>query len=78
MPRRVGHDLLPRRLTRKQDVPRFLTDPTVPLANNLAEQDRRMMKVRQKISEDFRSKNGPRHLATIRLAPSTAKNQGQT
>ena len=38
-PRRVGHNLLLRLSTRKQDVLRFLTDPGVPFTNNLAEQD---------------------------------------
>src|SRR5580692_337163 len=49
-PRRVGHNLLLRLSTRKQDVLRFLIDPSVPFTNNLAEQDGRMMKLRQKIS----------------------------
>ena len=47
-PRRVGHNLLLRLSTRKQDVLRFLSDPTVPFTNNLAERDGRMMKLRQK------------------------------
>ena len=38
-PRRVGHNLLLRLSTRKSDVLRFLSDPTVPFTNNLAEQD---------------------------------------
>ena len=46
---RLGHNLLLRLHARKQDVLRFLTDPSVPFTNNLAEQDARMMKVRQKI-----------------------------
>ena len=36
-PRRIGHNLLLRLSTRKQDVLRFLTDPRVPFTNNLAE-----------------------------------------
>src|SRR4029077_2940284 len=47
-PRRVGHNLLLRLSTRRLDVLRFLTDPTVPFTNNLAERDGRMMKLRQK------------------------------
>jgi transposase len=43
--RRVGHNLLLRLRDFKPDVPRFLTDPTVPFTNNLAEQDARMMKL---------------------------------
>ena len=54
-PRRVGHNLLLRLSTYKQDVLRFLTDPQVPFTNNLAERDGRMMKLRQKISGGFRA-----------------------
>jgi transposase len=38
-PRRVGHNLLVRLSTRRQDVLRFLTHPHVPFTNNLAERD---------------------------------------
>ena len=75
-PRRVGHNLLLRLLNRKQDVLRFLTDPSVPFTNNLAEQDGRMMKVRQKISGGFRSEDGAKDFATIRSVLSTARKQG--
>jgi len=75
-PRRVGHNLLLRLLTRKQDVLRFLTDPRVPFTNNLAEQDGRMMKVQQKISGGFRSEDGAKDFAVIRSLLSTARKQG--
>ena len=75
-PRRVGHNLLLRLSTRKQDVLRFLTDPTVPFTNNLAEQDGRMMKLRQKISGGFRSEDGAKDFAVIRSVLSTARKQG--
>ena len=75
-PRRVGHNLLLRLLTRRQDVLRFLTDPTVPFTNNLAEQDGRMMKVQQKVSGGFRSEDGAEDFATIRSVLSTARKQG--
>ena len=58
--RRVGHNLLLRLSTRKQDVLRFLSDPQVPFTNNLVERDGRMMKLRQKISCGFRSGLVPR------------------
>ena len=75
-PRRVGHNLLLRLSTRKPDVLRFLSDPDVPFTNNLAEQDARMMKLRQKISGGFRSEDGATDFAVIRSVLSTARKQG--
>ncbi|HKO17504.1 MAG TPA: IS66 family transposase [Acidobacteriaceae bacterium] len=74
--RRVGHNLLLRLSTRKQDVLRFLTDPPVPFTNNLVERDGRMMKLRQKISGGFRSEAGAEDFAVIRSLLSTARKQG--
>ena len=75
-PRRVGHNLLLRLSTCKQDVLRFLTDPQVPFTNNLAERDGRMMKLRQKISGGFRSEEGAKDFAVGRSVLSTARKQG--
>lgn len=75
-PRRVGHNLLLRLSTRRTDVLRFLSDPAVPFTNNLAEQDARMMKLRQKISGGFRSEDGATDFAVIRSLLSTARKQG--
>ena len=75
-PRRIGHNLLLRFSSRKQDVLRFLTDPRVPFTNNLAEQAGRMMKLRQKISGGFRSMQGANDFARIRSVLSTARKQG--
>jgi transposase len=75
-PRRTGHNLLDRLQTRKDDVLRFLIDPTVPFTNNEAERDGRMMKVRQKISGGFRSEQGARDFAVIRSIIATARKQG--
>jgi len=75
-PRRVGHNLLLRLSTRKQDVLRFLIDRKVPFTNNLAEQDGRMMKLRQKISGGFRCQDGAMDFAVIRSVLSTARKQG--
>ena len=75
-PRRVGHNLLLRLSSHRQDALRFLTDPRVPFTNNLAERDGRMMKLRQKISGGFRSESGANDFAVIRSALSTASKQG--
>jgi transposase len=74
--RRTGHNLLLRLSTRREDVLRFLTDPDVPFTNNQAEQDGRMMKIKQKISGGFRSDDGANTFVTIRSVISTAKKQG--
>src|SRR5450631_1349255 len=76
MPRRSGHNLLFRLRVRKVDVLRFLSDPTVPFTNNLAERDGRMMKLRQKISGGFRSVDGAEDFAVMRSMLSTARKQG--
>jgi transposase len=74
--RRTGHNLLLRLSIRKQDVLRFLADPDVPFTNNQAEQDGRMMKVKQKISGGFRSEEGANNFVINRTVISTAKKQG--
>ncbi len=82
VPRRTGHNLLLRLRTRKLDVLRFLSDPTVPFTNNLAERDGRMLeprsgsRLRQKISGGFRSIDGAEDFAVIRSLLSTARKQG--
>lgn len=75
-PRRTGHNLLLRLSIRKEDVLRFLANSAVPFTNNQAEQDGRMMKLRQKISGGFRSDDGAEDFAVIRSFISTAKKQG--
>ena len=75
-PKRVGHNLLTRLELRRDDVLRFLHDQDVPFTNNQAEQDARMMKLRQKISSGFRSQAGAETFAINRSALSTAKKQG--
>ena len=74
--RRIGHNLLLRLQSRRQDVLRFLTNLNVPFTNNQAEQDGRMMKLKQKISGGFRSREGADDFAVIRSFISTARKQG--
>ena len=74
--RRPGHNLALRLQARKQDTLRFLIDPAVPFTNNQAEQDGRMMKLKQKISGGFRSQEGAEDFAVVRSFISTAKKQG--
>jgi transposase len=63
-------------MERKEDVLRFLVDPTAPFTNNQAERDIRMVKLRQKIAGGFRSDQGAEIYAIIRSFISTAKKQG--
>ena len=73
---RPGHNLAIRLRDYKDDVLRCLSDPAVPFTNNIAEQDLRMMKVKQKISGGFRTLAGARIFATIRSILSTARKRG--
>ena len=74
--RRTGHNLLLRLQSRRLDALRFLTNLDVPFTNNQAEQDGRMMKLKQKISGGFRSQQGAEDFAVIRTFISTASKQG--
>jgi len=75
--RRVGHNLVIRLRDFKDDALRSLLEPEVPFTNNQAEQDVRMMKVKQKISGGFRTDPGAQVFANIRGFFSRACKQGQ-
>ena len=76
--RRDGHNLLLRLEGHKEDILRCLdlNTPGVPFTNNQAEQDIRMMKVKQKISGGFRTMEGAETFAMIRSFLSTMRKQG--
>jgi transposase len=60
----------------KPEATRFATDLRVPMTNNLAERDVRMLKLHSKISSCFQSDDGARNFATIRSYVSTARKHG--
>lgn len=68
--------MLERFKNHREDIIRFIRDFRVPFGNNLAEQAVRMMKVKQKISGCFRSKEGATSFATIRSYIDTMRKNG--
>jgi len=73
--KRAGHNLLLRLKEYCGAVLRFLTDPNVPFTNNLAEQDIRMMKGKQKVTGGFKTHAGAEQFAKLRGFISTARKQ---
>lgn len=73
--KRKGHNLLVRLRDFKDCVLLFLKRGDVPFTNNQAEQDIRMMKVKQKISGGFRTLQGAETFCLIRGFLSTCRKQ---
>jgi transposase len=69
-------NLLERLVIGKDEVLAFLDDLTIPVDNNQAEQDRRMLKVPQKIAGSFRADSGSQAFARIRGYCASLRKQG--
>lgn len=69
-------NLLDRFAKHKDDITQFIKNFAVPFGNNIAEQAVRMMKLKQKISGCFRSKEGAVIFATIRSYIDTMRKNG--
>jgi transposase len=61
---------------RKEEALLFLARPDVPFSNNQAEQDIRMVKLRQKIPGGFRTLQGAKNMCRIRGFIPTCRKQG--
>ena len=73
-----GKNLLDRFIAYKEETLRFFTNLLVPFTNNLAEQDLRMIKVKEKISGTFASFKGAEIFNRIRGYISTVKKNSKS
>ena len=75
--KRKAHNLALRFQHYKDMVLLFLHDLSVPFTNNEAEQGLRMPKVREKVSECFRTKKGVENYCILRSVTETGRKQGR-
>lgn len=73
-----AHNLLRRFRLHADAILRFISDPTVPFSNNIAERAVRMPKVKQKISGCFRTVTGADNFCIIRSCLDTLRKQGHS
>ena len=71
-----SRNLLERMDKYRDEILAFIWDPEIPFSNNQAEQDIRMVKVKQKISGGFRTLQNAEIFARIRSYISTKRKQG--
>ena len=76
--RTKGRNLIERLAREKSAALAFAFNQQVPFTNNLAERDLRPAKVKQKISNCFRSQQGAKIYARIESFISTARKHNQT
>ncbi len=76
MKQTLARNLLERLYLGQEQVLAFLDDLTIPLDNNQAERDLRMLKVQQKAAGSFRSLRGAAAFARLRGYLSSLRKQG--